>query len=95
MDESVLQRKVRAHGNLTEYVPIGLLLIIALELMHSEVWLLWLLGGTLTLARIVYAYGVITKYGPSVGRAIGFFATGFVYIFGSLACVYYGLKGIL
>lgn len=94
MDESNLQRKVRAHGNFTEYVPLGLLFVIALELMHSRVWLIWLLGGTLTLARIFYAYGVITKYGPSVGRAIGFFSTGFVYIVGSIACVYYGLKGI-
>jgi uncharacterized protein len=94
MDESILQRKVRAHGNFTEYVPLGLLFVIALELMHSRVWLIWLLGGTLTLARIFYAYGVITKYGPSVGRAIGFFSTGFVYIVGSIACVYYGLKGI-
>ncbi|GAA6614786.1 hypothetical protein NUACC26_005720 [Scytonema sp. NUACC26] len=90
-DESILQRKVRAHGNFTEYVPIGLLFIIALELMHSVVWLVWFLGGMLTLARIFYAYGVITKYGPSIGRAIGFFSTGFVYIVGSLACLYYSL----
>jgi hypothetical protein len=94
-DEGVLQRKVRAHGNFTEYVPIGLLFIIALELMHSPTWLVWLLGGTLTVARIVYAYGVITTYGPSVGRAIGFFLTWFVYILGASACVYYGFKGLI
>ncbi|GAB1543115.1 hypothetical protein NUACC21_57890 [Scytonema sp. NUACC21] len=60
-DEDVLQRKVRAHGNFVEYVPIGLLFIIALELMDSVSWLVWLLGGILTLARIFYAYGVITR----------------------------------
>ncbi len=94
-DEGVLQRKVRAHGNFTEYVPIGLLFIVALELMHSPTWLVWLLGGTLTVARIVYSYGVITTYGPSVGRAIGFFLTWFVYILGASACVYYGFKGLI
>ncbi len=94
-EEGVLQRKVRAHGNFTEYVPIGLLFIVALELMHSPTWLVWLLGGTLTVARIVYAYGVITTYGPSVGRAIGFFLTWFVYILGASACVYYGFKGLI
>ncbi len=94
-DEGALQRKVRAHGNFTEYVPIALLFLIALELMHSVTWLLWLLGGTLTVARITYAYGVITRYGPSLGRAIGFFGTWFVYVVGSLACIYYGFQGIL
>jgi len=72
-EEGALQRKVRAHRNFTEYVPIGLLFIIALELMKSPTWLVWLLGATLTIARIIYAYGVITRYGPSLGRAIGFF----------------------
>lgn len=95
IDEGILQRKVRAHGNFAEYVPLGLLFIVALELMDSQTWLVWLLGGTLTLARIIYSYGVITTYGPSIGRAIGFFGTWFVYIVGSLACVYYGFKSLV
>ncbi|KJH72620.1 MAPEG family protein [Aliterella atlantica] len=92
--EGTLQRKVRAHGNFVEYVPLGLLFIVALELMRSPIWLLWLLGSTLTLARIIYAWGVIKTYGPSISRAIGFFATWFVYIVGSSACIYYGLQGL-
>lgn len=95
VDAGALQRKVRAHGNFTEYVPLGLLFIVALELMHSQTWLLWLLGGTLTVARIVYAYGVITRYGPSIGRAVGFFGTWFVYIVGASACMYYGFQGVI
>ncbi len=93
-DEGILQRKVRAHGNFAEYVPLGLMFIVVLELMHAQTELVWLLGVTLTVARIVYAYGVITRYGPSTGRAIGFFGTWFVYIVGSSACVYYGFKGL-
>jgi uncharacterized protein len=94
-DDGILQRKVRAHGNFTEYVPHGLMFIVVLELMRSPSWLLWLLGGVLTIARIAHAWGVITIYGPSVGRAIGFFSTWFVYLFGASACIYYGIKGIL
>ncbi len=94
-DEGILQRKVRAFGNFTEYVPLGLLFIMTLELMHSPWGLLWLLGGTLTFARIIYAWGVIKIYGPSVGRAIGFFATWFVYVVGAIACVYYGFLGVI
>ncbi|MBD3884934.1 MAPEG family protein [Phormidium tenue FACHB-886] len=95
IDAGDLQRKVRAHGNFAEYVPHGLLLIVALELMQVQAWLIWLLGGMLSIARIAHAYGVITKYGPSVSRATGFFLTWFVYIIGSIACLYYGCKGLL
>ncbi|MBD2771935.1 MAPEG family protein [Iningainema tapete] len=93
-DDGILQRKVRAHGNFAEYVPLGLLLIIALELMHSPTRLVWLLGSTFTVARIAHAYGLIKTYGPSVGRASGFFLTWFVYVVGASACVYYGLKAM-
>lgn len=94
-DDGILQRKVRAHGNFAEYVPQGLLFVVGLELMNAHVWLLWLLGSTLTLARIAHAYGVITKYGPSIGRAIGFFLTWFVYIVGSIACLYYSTLSLI
>ncbi|MBW4662672.1 MAG: MAPEG family protein [Chroococcus sp. CMT-3BRIN-NPC107] len=94
VDPGALQRKVRAHGNFVEYVPLGLLFIVALELMRSPSWLLWLLAATLTVGRLVYAWGVINTYGPSIGRAIGFFATWFVYILGSTACIYYAFQGL-
>jgi uncharacterized membrane protein YecN with MAPEG domain len=94
-DDGILQRKVRAYGNFIEYVPIGLLFILALELMRSQSWLLWLLGCTLTIARIVHAWGLITTYGPSPKRAIGFFLTWFVYLVGASACIYYGLQGLI
>lgn len=94
VDAGALQRKVRAHSNFAEYVPQGLLFIVVLELMQGQTWLLWLLGGSLTIARIAHAYGLITKYGPSVSRATGFFLTWFVYIIGSMACLYYGFQGL-
>jgi uncharacterized protein len=95
VDTGALQRKVRAHSNFAEYVPHALLLIAALELMQAQAWLIWLLGSTLTIARVAHAYGVITKYGPSLNRAIGFFLTWFVYLIGSAACLYYGYQGLL
>jgi uncharacterized protein len=51
-------------------------------------------GIILTIARIAHAWGLIKTYGPSPGRAIGFYLTWFVYIVGSLACIYYGIKGV-
>lgn len=92
-DDGILQRKVRAYGNFTEYVPLALLLILALELMNSAVWLVWLLGTALTIGRIAHAWGLIRTYGPSPGRAIGFFLTSCVYLVGAGACVYYAVLG--
>ena len=93
-DDGMLQRKVRAYGNFTEYVPLGLLFLVALELMQQN-WLVWLLGSTLTIGRIAHAYGLIKTYGPSPGRAIGFFMTWFVYEVGAGACIYFGLLGVI
>lgn len=94
-DDGILQRQVRAHSNFTEYVPLGLLLIIALELMNSASVLIWFLGSCLTIARIAHAWGLIKTYGPSPGRAFGFFLTWFVYLVGSGACIFYGVKGLI
>ncbi|MCP9886312.1 MAPEG family protein [Synechococcus sp. ATX 2A4] len=94
-DDGILQRKVRAYGNFTEYVPLGLLFIIMLELMRSPCWMLWLLGSALTIGRVAHAWGLITTYGPSLGRAVGFFLTWLVYIVGAITCIYYGVIGVL
>jgi uncharacterized protein len=94
-DDGVLQRKVRAYGNFTEYVPLGLLFITTLELMNSSPWILWLTGSGLTIGRVAHAWGLIATYGPSPGRAVGFFLTWFVYIVGASACIYYGIVGLL
>lgn len=93
-DDGILQRKVRAFGNFVEYVPLALLLILTLELINSQAWLLWLLGSALTLGRVAHAWGLIKTYGPSPGRAVGFFLTWFVYLVGAGACVYHGVIGV-
>lgn len=92
-DDGVLQRKIRAHGNFIEYVPLALLLIVALELMAAPVGLVWALGTALTVGRIAHAWGVVATYGPSIGRAMGFFLTWLVYLVGAAACLYYGGMG--
>ena len=94
-DDGLLQRKVRAFGNFVEYVPLGLLFIITLELMQASYWMLWLLGSGLTIGRIAHAWGLITTYGPSTGRAVGFFLTWFVYLVSACLCLYYGVSEIL
>ncbi|MGB7416130.1 MAG: MAPEG family protein [Thermosynechococcaceae cyanobacterium] len=94
-DDGLLQRKVCAYGNFTEYVPLALLFILVLELMSSPPWFLWSMGSLLTIGRITHAWGLIKTYGPSPGRAIGFSLTWFVYICGVVACLYNGVIRLL
>ncbi|MBE9158034.1 MAPEG family protein [Nodosilinea sp. LEGE 06152] len=94
-DDGLLQRKVRAYGNFIEFVPLALLFILALELMQVSSWVVWLLGITLTIARIAHAWGVIKTYGPSPGRAVGFFLTCFVYVVGTGTCIYEAVLALL
>ncbi len=91
-DDGALQRTMRSHGNFIEYVPIGLLFLVALELMQAPTPLIWMLGAMLIVARIAHAWGLMQTYGPSPGRAIGFFGTWLVYIIGSVACLYYSVQ---
>lgn len=42
-------------SNFTEYVPLGLVLLLALEFIQAPVWYLHLVGGTLLIGRMLHA----------------------------------------
>lgn len=66
-----LARKVRAHANFIEYVPVALLMLALLELGGLGAMWLWALGGTLLLARVLHASGLSRHAGHSFGRFWG------------------------
>lgn len=53
-----LARMIRIFGNFTEYVPMGLVLLIALEIVQAPTWFMHLCGITLLLGRILHAMGL-------------------------------------
>ncbi len=53
-----LERAIRAHGNFSEYVPLGLILIGCLELNGAPWWLVAIFGTTLSIGRLVHAVGI-------------------------------------
>jgi uncharacterized membrane protein YecN with MAPEG domain len=53
-----LLRRVRAHGNYVENMPIFVILLGLLELAGGNKWLLWAAGIAFILARIVHAFGM-------------------------------------
>ena len=53
-----LLRRIRAHGNYVENLPIFLILVALLELAGGDRRILWAAGIAFILARIVHAFGM-------------------------------------
>ncbi|WP_081500605.1 MAPEG family protein [Dyella japonica] len=66
-----LRQRIRAHGNAVEYLPMGLLALLMLEIGGAGPMVLHGCGGTFIFARVVHAIGLSRKSGVSVGREIG------------------------
>jgi len=65
-DDAVLQRAIRAHGNLTEYAPAMLILLAFLEQSGTSVIKLHVLGGSFLLGRLMHGLcmGFMKSYLP-------------------------------
>jgi uncharacterized protein len=72
--DQVLLRRMRAHGNYTETVPIVLLAMMAAEFGGAPAWLLWSGGASLLVGRLMHAAVLILK-GWGLPRAIGMILT--------------------
>ena len=68
---TILQQRIRVHGNFVEYVPIALVLLLVLELNGTSPLVLNVLGGGLFVGRLLHAFGLATNTGTSPGRFIG------------------------
>lgn len=72
--DQTLLRRMRAHANYTETVPIVLLAMAAAELGALPHWALWAGGCSLLVGRIMHAAILVTR-GWGLPRAIGMILT--------------------
>lgn len=72
-----LARAIRAHGNLVEYAPLALLLLLIIESGGGNRWLVHGLGASLLLGRLLHAWGLSGHAGKSFGR---FYGTGLTWL---------------
>ena len=72
-----MKSAVRAHANAVENIPLGIMLLVILELNHLNPFLTHAFGLILLLSRIAHAYGLSKKNGPSKGR---FYGTAFTWL---------------
>lgn len=91
-----LRRAIRVHGNFAEYVPLALIMLALVEgsgMMPG--WLVWLLGGTLVVSRILHAIGLSGSAGMSMGRFGGTALTLLFLLVAGGALVFIGVHNTL
>lgn len=73
-DKELLNR-IRAHGNFTEQVPMGLLLLLLNELNGMSEAMLMALGSVFLAARVLHYVMIVTRSLPIVLRPISMLGT--------------------
>jgi uncharacterized membrane protein YecN with MAPEG domain len=82
-------KATRAHANAVEYIPIVLLLLVALAWLRAPMWLMHIVGATLTAGRIFHAVGLYSSLGLTAWRFIGINLTWIALLIGSVATLVY------
>jgi uncharacterized protein len=81
-DNPLMFRRIRAHGNFVEYVPMGLILLGLTEVSGAGAIWLWTIGALLLVGRILHAAGMIFTISPS--RVIGTMLTNWSLLLGAV-----------
>jgi uncharacterized protein len=81
-DNPLMSRRIRAHGNFVEYVPMGLILLGLNEVSGASAIWLWTIGALLLVGRILHAAGMIFTISPS--RVIGMMLTNWSLLIGAV-----------
>lgn len=84
---------LRAHANNTEYVPMAILLLLVLYALGANAIVIHAVGGTLTLGRILHAFGLSRNVGTSTPRFLGMVLTWLSYIVGIAATLWLTFAG--
>lgn len=74
-DDTTLARAVRGHGNATETIPIGLILLALTEATGAPVWVVHGLGLMLLAGRVVHGIHFLSDTAALSTRVIGMLLT--------------------
>jgi|LNFM01.1.fsa_nt_gb uncharacterized membrane protein YecN with MAPEG domain len=90
-DNELLRRRIRAHSNFVEFVPIALLLLMLAEHTGLGSLFIHLFGIVLLAGRISHAYGISQTNEVFIYRMVGTIATLAVIGLLSLYCIWAAL----
>lgn len=84
----VMLRRIRAHANFAEYVPLLLLMIGFLEFSGLPAPVVHALGATLLVARLLHGYALAFTPSFKFGRMSGAALTFLLLLVGGVLCIY-------
>ena len=84
-DDKEMRRRIRVHGNFSEYAPFILAILVLLPLLGAPEWLIHALGAAGLAGRLLHAIGLSKTAGVSVGRLGGMVLTFSSLVFGAIA----------
>ncbi len=91
--DTELLRRIRGHGNFSEYVPLILLMLGFMELSHFSLYLIHGLGITLLVARLLHGTALSFTEKFKFGRYWGTVLTLLVLLVSAVLCIYQGVLG--
>ena len=86
--DAELERRIRAHGNFIEYVPLTLILLGFMEAQRNSMYVLHALCICLLVGRICHAIAISREGSAGPLRFIGMMLTGLVLIIAAIALIY-------
>lgn len=86
-----LAQAIRAFGNASEYVPVGLAGLIVLDLAGAAPLLVHIGGFVLLAGRVIHAVGLSNSGGASVPRALGMTLTWVAYVYLIAATLFFAI----
>lgn len=86
--DTLMLRAIRGHGNFAEYVPLALILLAALELNGTSLYVLHGLGFALLVGRLLHGYAFSFTEQFAFGRFWGTSLTYLVLGVEALLCLY-------
>lgn len=92
-DKEDLHKAIRIHGNFIETVPYVLLLMVLMEMMNPQPWLLHVFGVMLVVSRILHFLGLRKSSGVSPARTAAGFTTIGLIIAGSALLLWKTVAG--
>ncbi|MGE0034866.1 MAG: MAPEG family protein [Xanthobacteraceae bacterium] len=90
--KKLLQRRIRAQGNFTEYVPMALILLLFIEWQGWPRWLVHALCLVLLGARALHAYGVSQEPEDIRLRATGMATTAGILVLTALLLLFNAIR---
>jgi uncharacterized protein len=87
----LLQRYIRAHANFAEYAPLGLVLLLLVELGGRPAWLVYLLGVMLLGGRLSHAWSFSVAELRERTRVVGMVLTASMLALAAILCLVRGL----